>query len=190
MITVNRLTELLQVASGLGLGEAPVAFDGPANQAYVVEGVINVEPRGRAHHDVWANIAGKKVSVVALAVEPIKESPPRLSSAEAVASAVEPSGEDRFVVILLNANHEEIHRWTDDEITPGPTFSYAIRQGAKHIAVVRRRKHAGIERPEEVALAQRLLEAGDLLGVPLVDFVLVGSGEGNWVSFKQEGKIA
>ncbi len=98
-----------------------------------------------------------------------------------------------FKVILLDAKHAVIREKTVSEGTltsslvhPREVFNEAVRESAA--AVIFLHNHpSGDPRPsqEDRALTARLQDAGDILGVQVLDHVIVG--DGRYVSFADEG---
>ena len=72
-------------------------------------------------------------------------------------------------------------------ITPREVFMRALLTGSTSVAIVH--NHPSLdENPskEDESIAKRLKEAGNTLGVSLIDFMIVGD---NYFSFKEEGMI-
>lgn len=98
-----------------------------------------------------------------------------------------------FKVILLDAKHAVIREKTVSEGTltsslvhPREVFNEAVRESAA--AVIFLHNHpSGDPKPsqEDRALTVRLQEAGDILGVQVLDHVIIG--DGRYVSFADEG---
>ena len=98
-----------------------------------------------------------------------------------------------FKVILLDAKHAVIREKTVSEGTltsslvhPREVFNEAVRESAA--AVIFLHNHpSGDPKPsnEDRALTARLQEAGDILGVQVLDHVIIG--DGRYVSFADEG---
>jgi len=101
--------------------------------------------------------------------------------------------EERFYTLLLDTRHQVIK---SQEISvgtlnaslvhPREVFRTAIREGAA--AIIAGHNHpSGDPAPskEDIALTLRLAQAGELLGIPLLDHVVVG--EGRYISLKEKG---
>lgn len=98
-----------------------------------------------------------------------------------------------FKVILLDAKHAVIREKTVSEgsltsslVHPREVFNEAVRESAA--AVIFLHNHpSGDPKPskEDRALTARLQDAGDILGVQVLDHVIVG--DGRYVSFADEG---
>ncbi|HMI85617.1 MAG TPA: JAB domain-containing protein [Polyangiaceae bacterium] len=87
-----------------------------------------------------------------------------------------------FVVLLLNGQHRvfglaEVSRGTLTAtlVHPREVFGPALRHGAAAI-IVAHNHPSGDPEPstEDVTVTQRLVEAGTILGIPLLDHVIVG----------------
>ena len=98
-----------------------------------------------------------------------------------------------FKVILLDAKHAVIREKTISEgsltsslVHPREVFNEAVRESAA--AVICLHNHpSGDPKPskEDRALTARLQEAGDILGVQVLDHLIIG--DGRYVSFADEG---
>ena len=101
-----------------------------------------------------------------------------------------------FGILLLDTKHR-VNRWyqvsrgTLDSalVHPRGVFCPAIRDMAA--AVILARNHpSGDPTPsqEDVRLTKRLVEAGALLGIPVLDHVIIGD-TGRYCSFKETGRL-
>jgi DNA repair protein RadC len=100
---------------------------------------------------------------------------------------------ETFRLLLLDAKHALIRETTISEGTltaslvhPREVFSVAVRESAA--AVICLHNHpSGDPTPsaEDRALTRRLQEAGDVLGIPVLDHVVIG--DGRYVSFADRG---
>lgn len=102
---------------------------------------------------------------------------------------------ENFRVLLLNAKNEII--MTDDISTgslmsapahPREVFSNALRRGAASVILVHNHP-SGNPAPsrEDHLLTERLVQAGELLGITVLDHIIIGDGE--YVSLKQAGEM-
>lgn len=119
-------------------------------------------------------------------------------SAEDVASRMREGGHadrDRecFVVFLLNTKHNIIAEEVvsigildGSLLHPREVFKAAVAAGAASILVAHNHP-SGIVDPseEDRAVSKRLLDAGRLLGIPLLDHVIVGAGSRCFYSFRE-----
>ena len=139
-----------------------------------------------------------------------------VSVAREVAAAYTPSGEpigcgsdvyrqvrglldcevlEKFVVLLLNANHATIDRVvvgmggaTSVEITPMQVFRPAVVVGAAAIILVHNHPSGDPEpSPDDCKLTQRMVEAGKIVDVPVLDHLVIGNGR--YVSFGERGLL-
>ena len=101
-----------------------------------------------------------------------------------------------FKAILLDAKHIVIRDFTVSQgsltvsiVHPREVFNLAVRESAAAIIFVHNHP-SGDPRPseEDHALTQRLMEAGEILGIRVLDHVVIGDGK--YVSFADEGYLA
>lgn len=73
-------------------------------------------------------------------------------------------------------------------IDPKTVYTRAMKDNASHIAVLHNHP-SGDPSPseEDKALCKRLKDAGDLMGIPLIDFLIIG--DHRHVSFKEQGML-
>lgn len=103
--------------------------------------------------------------------------------------------QEHFMVLLLDNKNKVIKTETisigtinASLVHPREVFVKAIRQHAA--AVILAHNHpSGDPRPsaEDRAITKRLLESGELLGIPVLDHVVIGGAD--YVSFKESGYI-
>ena len=102
---------------------------------------------------------------------------------------------ENFKVLLLNAKNEII--MTDDVSVgslmsapahPREVFSNALRRGAASVILVHNHP-SGNPAPsrDDFLLTERLVQAGDILGIHVLDHVIIGDGE--YASMKELGGI-
>ena len=107
------------------------------------------------------------------------------------------AGADReyFVVLLLDAKHRvnglnvvAIGSLTATIVHPREVFKPAVIMSAASI-VVGHNHPSGDSSPsrQDMALTQRLVQAGDLLGIKVLDHIIVGDGA--YISFADRGLI-
>ena len=101
-----------------------------------------------------------------------------------------------FKAILLDAKHTVIRDFTVSQgsltvsiVHPREVFNLAVRESAAAIIFVHNHP-SGDPQPsqEDYALTQRLVEAGDILGIRVLDHVVIGDGK--YVSFADEGHFS
>lgn len=107
---------------------------------------------------------------------------------------------ERFFVVVLDAKHCPLSRWQVAEgsvdgcpVDVREVFRPALRHGGAGI-LVGHNHPSGDPKPSEpdLALTERLRAAGELLGMPLVDHIIVGApnaanGRSEFLSFRQAG---
>ena len=105
------------------------------------------------------------------------------------------SSREQFVALYLNARHELVHQETISIGTltrslthPREIFHPAITHLAASILVAHNHPSGDIApSPDDLAVTKRLAEAGDLLGIPLLDhLILTTSGV---YSFREHGHL-
>jgi DNA repair protein RadC len=92
--------------------------------------------------------------------------------------------QERFAVLLLDVKHRligsqvvSIGTATETLAHPRDIFREAIRQGAVRLIVAHNHPSGNVEpSPEDISLTQQLLTAANLLGIPLLDHLILGSG--------------
>jgi len=98
---------------------------------------------------------------------------------------------ERFFLLLLDGKHRLLRSLVVSEGTlnsslvhPRDVFGPALREGTGAL-IVAHNHPSGDPEPscEDLAITQRLRDAGELLGIPLVDHVVVA--DGGWVSLRE-----
>ena len=115
--------------------------------------------------------------------------------AAAFAAVLEDQPSEVFAILCLSTKdrvigYHEVSRGTLDTtlVHPREVFKAAILANAA--AIILTHNHpSGDPTPsaDDVALTQRLVEAGRLLGVDVLDHIVIGDGA--WVSFVELGRI-
>jgi len=103
---------------------------------------------------------------------------------------------ERFCLLLLDGKHRLLREIVVSEGTlnsslvhPRDVFAPALREGAGALIVVHNHPSGDPEPSiEDLAITRRLHEAGELLGLPLVDHVVVA--DGSWVSLRERTALA
>ena len=93
--------------------------------------------------------------------------------------------QERFAVLLLNIKHQilgakvvTIGTATETLAHPREIFREAIRQGATRAIVAHNHPSGNIEpSQEDIVLTRQLLEASQILGIPLLDHLILGNGD-------------
>jgi DNA repair protein RadC len=71
-------------------------------------------------------------------------------------------------------------------VHPREVFSEAIRHGAASLIVAHNHPSGDPSpSPEDIAVTKRLAEAGELLGIEILDHIVLG--DNRWVSLKEKG---
>jgi DNA repair protein RadC len=103
-----------------------------------------------------------------------------------------------FVVLSLDAKHRPIGRpkmvamgtATAVTVHPRDVFRQAIKSNA--VAVIVAHNHpSGDPSPsnEDLILTKRMVEAGEMLGIPVLDHIVLTSKAGSWVSLADRGLL-
>ena len=73
---------------------------------------------------------------------------------------------------------------------PRDIFKLAIKYSAKNI-IVSHNHPSGNTNPskEDITVTERLVDAGKIIGISLLDHVVIGSGTSKYVSLKEAGYI-
>ena len=107
-----------------------------------------------------------------------------------LAPGLEGLEQEEFHAVLLDARHRplsleriSVGTLTASLVHPREVFRSAVRQAAAAL-VVAHNHPSGDPEPsqEDLTLTRRLVAAGELLGIPLLDHVVIG--DGSWVSLR------
>lgn len=93
--------------------------------------------------------------------------------------------QERFAVLFLDIKHRilgskvvSIGTATETLAHPREIFREVIRQGATRAIVAHNHPSGNIEpSPEDIVLTRQLLEASQILGIPLLDHLILGNGD-------------
>ena len=123
--------------------------------------------------------------------------PVRKSSeaAEVLRPLFEKLDREQFVVLLLDAQHKPIGinivsvgSLTASIVHPREAFKAAILANAAAVVVSHNHPSGSVEpSPEDIELSRRLREAGELLGIRVLDSIVLGEGESIY-SFVDAGR--
>lgn len=111
-------------------------------------------------------------------------------SAELIESKVE-----KFIAVLLNTKNEVIN-WdvisigslNASIVHPREVFNRAIKRSAASLIVVHNHPSGHIDPSrEDINITKRLFEAGQLIGIPLIDHIIIGRDK--YYSFKEENQL-
>ena len=103
--------------------------------------------------------------------------------------------QEEFCVLLLNTKNRLIAEVTvsvgslDRSLAhPREVFREAVRHNAAGILLVHNHPSGDPQpSPEDLQLTQQLRQAGDLLGIELMDHLILG--DGHWVSLREKGML-
>ncbi len=101
---------------------------------------------------------------------------------------------ERFIAVHLDGRHRPIGfttvslgTLTASLVHPRETFRAGIQQGAASIILAHNHPSGDpTPSPEDRAVTDRLVEAGRLLGIKVLDHIVIGDG---YVSLREEGAI-
>ena len=104
---------------------------------------------------------------------------------------------EHFFAIFLNARlrylmHTEVSVGTQANslVHPREIFGPALREGAFAVIVIHNHPSGDHEPSDEgLAITRRLVSAGDLIGVPLLDHLIFGNGTESWTSVADAGML-
>jgi DNA repair protein RadC len=133
-----------------------------------------------------------------LALEAPEERPTVNSPADAAAlvayemSALE---QEQLRIILLNTRNQvmdivEVYKGSvnTSQVHIGELFKAAIRRNAAALIVVHNHPSGDpTPSPDDVAVTRSIIQAGKLLDVDVLDHMVIGQGQGRWVSMKERG---
>lgn len=103
--------------------------------------------------------------------------------------------QEHFIVIHLNTKNRLLSKETitigtldSSLVHPREVFKAAIRQSSASLILIHNHP-SGDPRPsrEDLNLTRRLKEAGDLLGIPILDHLIIGNNK--YFSMKEEGML-
>ncbi|WP_454062981.1 RadC family protein [Candidatus Nitrospira salsa] len=101
-----------------------------------------------------------------------------------------------FKIVLLDAKHRVIRDMTISKgsltvsiVHPREVFNGAVRESAAAVIVLHNHPSGNPEpSPEDYALTDRLVTAGDILGIRVLDHLVIG--DGSYMSFADKGLIS
>jgi len=118
-------------------------------------------------------------------------------AAELVREFLEDSDREKFVVAYLNTKNEptaihtvSIGTVNSSLVHPREVMKGAILSNATSIILSHNHPSGSNVKPsdEDVKITKRLVEAGKLIGIEIIDHVIIGH-DGRYFSFKEEGII-
>ena len=135
---------------------------------------------GRANRLAAAFALGRRVQAAARPVRPSLRSADRVH--ELLAPDLRGLSQETFHVLLLDGKHRLLRRQrvsegtlTSSLVHPREVFGPAVREAAAAV-IVAHNHPSGDPEPsaEDLAVTRRLIEAGRILGVPVLDHVVIG----------------
>jgi DNA repair protein RadC len=102
---------------------------------------------------------------------------------------------EKFIAVLLNTKNEVIN-WdvisigslNASIVHPREVFNRAIKRSAASLIVVHNHPSGHIDPSrEDINITKRLFEAGQLIGIPLIDHIIIGRDK--YYSFKEENQL-
>ena len=114
--------------------------------------------------------------------------------ARAVRAVLADADRETFVVLHLDTKHNvmsaevvAVGTLSATLVHPREVFKGAILANAARVALGHNHPSGDpTPSPEDHALTRKLIEAGQILGVPVVDHVVVGDGTGRHVSIREQ----
>jgi DNA repair protein RadC len=105
------------------------------------------------------------------------------------------SRKEYFLVLLLDGKNRIIRRVQISEgslnqsiVHPREVFNPAVKESAAALILVHNHPTGDpAPSPEDIAITRRLKEAGDLMGIKVLDHIIVGDGE--YLSFVERGLL-
>ena len=100
-----------------------------------------------------------------------------------------------FAILCLTTKHRviayhEVSRGTLDSTLVHPREVFTAALLAHAAAIVASHNHPSGDptpSPDDVALTRRLVEVGDVIGIPVLDHIIIG--DGRYYSFKEAGRL-
>jgi len=100
-----------------------------------------------------------------------------------------------FAILCLTTKHRviayhEVSRGTLDSTLVHPREVYKAGLLANAAAIVAGHNHPSGDptpSPDDVALTRRLVEGGEVIGIPVLDHIIIG--DGRYYSFKEAGRL-
>jgi DNA repair protein RadC len=116
-------------------------------------------------------------------------------AADLVLSELGRADKEYFMIIMLNTKHRVIGKkvisighLSGSLVHPREMFKEVIRRSSAAVIVVHNHP-SGDPTPsqDDVAVTKRLVEAGELLGIQVLDHIIVG--DNRYVSFREQGLL-
>jgi DNA repair protein RadC len=136
---------------------------------------------------------GKRLAASTDGPRPVIASP--ASAAQLVMEEMRYFAEEHFRILILNTRHQvlaerdiSVGSLNASLVHPRETFRAAIAQGAAALVLLHNHP-SGDPTPsaDDLALTARLAQAGQLLGIPILDHLVIG--DGRYVSLREQGLL-
>ncbi|MGQ9556523.1 MAG: RadC family protein [Desulfurispora sp.] len=137
---------------------------------------------------------GRRVALSSYGLRPVIRSPQ--DAAGMVMEEMRHLDREHFVVLLLNTKNQVLARevvavgtLSSSTVHPRELFKLAIRRSAA--AVILLHNHPSGDpwpSPEDIQVTQRLLEAGRIIGIEVLDHIIIGDNK--YISLKAENLLA
>ena len=116
--------------------------------------------------------------------------------ASALSGLLQDEAAEVFAILCLSTTHRvmayhEVSRGTLDATLVHPREVFKAALLANAAAIILAHNHPSGDptpSPDDVALTQRLVQAGQMIGIPVLDHVIVG--DQRWISFREIGRLA
>ncbi|GKV68782.1 UPF0758 protein YsxA [Sporosarcina sp. NCCP-2716] len=101
--------------------------------------------------------------------------------------------QEHFVVLFLNVKNEVLHKQTifigslnSSIVHPREIFREAVKRSAASLVVAHNHPSGNATpSPEDIEVTKRLTEAGELMGIDLLDHIIIG--DQRYISLKEKG---
>jgi DNA repair protein RadC len=136
---------------------------------------------------------GKRMSALSPLVRPIIRSPQ--DAADLMMARLRYESKEHFIALLLSTKNHVLAMPTislgslnASVVHPRELFKEAINHSAAAVILIHNHPSGDPDpSPEDIVLTKRLVEAGRLLDISVLDHVIIGDGK--YVSFKEKGII-
>jgi DNA repair protein RadC len=136
---------------------------------------------------------GRRLTLECPEERPMINSP--VDAAALVAYEMSALEQEHLRVILLNTRNQvmdivEVYKGSvnSSQVHVGEIFKSAIRRNAAALIVVHNHPSGdATPSPDDVAVTRAIVQAGKLLDIDVLDHMIIGQGEGKWVSLKERG---
>ena len=135
----------------------------------------------------------RRLQIEAVDERPAIESP--ADAARVLAGHLNDASDERLVVVLLDTRHRvlrvrQVAQGAVNAVNArmADLFQEAVRIGCTALLLAHNHPSGDpTPSPQDVALTRRAAEAGNLLGIKVLDHIVVGRGAGGFVSLRESG---